>query len=127
MHEFVAQDREVLAEVGRWIADRLADPPVARPNGELFGRAALPVLTREGVGTAAAWARLRDEILPSAFPTDHPRYLAFIGGAPTPTAVLADAALEKFGGDSVEETRRNCEAYLKAAASTVADAPAVHD
>ncbi len=28
--------------------------------------------------------------------------------------VLADAALEKFGGDSVDETRRNCEAYLKA-------------
>ncbi|MCW2620428.1 MAG: chorismate synthase [Frankiales bacterium] len=27
--------------------------------------------------------------------------------------VLADSALEKFGGDSVEETRRNCEAYLK--------------
>ncbi|MCU1601054.1 MAG: chorismate synthase [Frankiales bacterium] len=27
--------------------------------------------------------------------------------------VLADLALEKFGGDSVEETRRNCESYLK--------------
>jgi chorismate synthase len=27
--------------------------------------------------------------------------------------VLAAAALEKFGGDSVEESRRNCEAYLK--------------
>jgi chorismate synthase len=27
--------------------------------------------------------------------------------------VLADASLEKFGGDSVEETRRNCESYLK--------------
>ena len=27
--------------------------------------------------------------------------------------VLADAALEKFGGDSLDETRRNCEAYLK--------------
>ena len=26
--------------------------------------------------------------------------------------VLADAALEKFGGDSVGETRRNCESYL---------------
>nr|WP_073190725.1 chorismate synthase [Tessaracoccus bendigoensis] len=26
--------------------------------------------------------------------------------------VLAEAALEKFGGDSVGETRRNCEAYL---------------
>jgi chorismate synthase len=30
--------------------------------------------------------------------------------------VLADAALEKFGGDSVEETRRNVEGYLKALA-----------
>jgi chorismate synthase len=30
--------------------------------------------------------------------------------------VLADVALEKFGGDSVEETRRNCEAYLKSLA-----------
>ncbi|EFC84605.1 chorismate synthase [Parafrankia sp. EUN1f] len=30
--------------------------------------------------------------------------------------VLADAALEKFGGDSVEETRRNCEGYLKSLA-----------
>jgi chorismate synthase len=30
--------------------------------------------------------------------------------------VLADAAVEKFGGDSVEETRRNCEAYLKSLA-----------
>ena len=28
--------------------------------------------------------------------------------------VLADAAVEKFGGDSVEETRRNFESYLKA-------------
>ena len=28
--------------------------------------------------------------------------------------VLADAVLEKFGGDAVEETRRNLEAYLKA-------------
>ena len=30
--------------------------------------------------------------------------------------VLADAMLEKFGGDAVEETRRNLEAYLKALA-----------
>ena len=26
--------------------------------------------------------------------------------------VLADAALEKFGGDSLDETRRNCDSYL---------------
>ncbi len=30
--------------------------------------------------------------------------------------VLADAAVEKFGGDSVEETRRNLEGYLKSMA-----------
>jgi chorismate synthase len=28
--------------------------------------------------------------------------------------VLAEAALEKFGGDSLDETRRNAHAYLKA-------------
>jgi chorismate synthase len=28
--------------------------------------------------------------------------------------VLADAVLEKFGGDSVAETRRNAQAYLDA-------------
>jgi chorismate synthase len=28
--------------------------------------------------------------------------------------VVADAVLEKFGGDSVGETRRNCEGYLSA-------------
>ena len=28
--------------------------------------------------------------------------------------VLAEAAVEKFGGDSVEEMRRNAESYLKA-------------
>ena len=27
--------------------------------------------------------------------------------------VLADAVMEKFGGDHVEETVRNCRAYLK--------------
>jgi chorismate synthase len=27
--------------------------------------------------------------------------------------VLADAVLEKFGGDSVQETKRNFESYIK--------------
>ncbi len=39
--------------------------------------------------------------------------------------VLADAALEKFGGDSVGETRRNSESYLKAIAGLVPEAPDV--
>lgn len=105
MHELVAQDREVLADVGRWVADRLTHPPTATPQGEVHGRPDLPELTAEGVGTASAWASLRDAVLPSAFPTDHPRYLAFVGGAPTPTSVIADAALSAasvYGGSEME-------------------------
>jgi glutamate/tyrosine decarboxylase-like PLP-dependent enzyme len=48
---------------------------------------------------------LRDAILPTAFPTDHPRYLAFVGGAPTPAAVLVDAAMSAaavYGGSELE-------------------------
>ena len=37
--------------------------------------------------------------------------------------VLADAALEKFGGDSVTETARNAQAYLKRLAERGLQAP----
>ena len=36
--------------------------------------------------------------------------------------VLAEAVLEKFGGDSVAETRRNLEGYLAAIPETFATA-----
>ncbi|WP_217645335.1 pyridoxal phosphate-dependent decarboxylase family protein [Nocardioides terrae] len=102
------QDQEVLADVARWIGERLSGPPEVAPHrshGPHDGRAALPELTAEGVGTAAAWETVRDEVLPTTFPTDHPRYLAFVGGAPTPAAVLADAALSAasvYGGSELE-------------------------
>lgn len=57
------------------------------------------------MGTAAAWAKLRDEVLPTAFATDHPRYLAFVGGAPSTGATIADAALTAaavYGGSQIE-------------------------
>jgi chorismate synthase len=38
--------------------------------------------------------------------------------------VLADAVLEKFGGDSVGETRRNLEGYLAAIPDTLRTTPA---
>ena len=41
--------------------------------------------------------------------------------------VLAEAALEKFGGDSVAETRRNCEAYLADVADRGLRGRAAHD
>jgi aromatic-L-amino-acid/L-tryptophan decarboxylase len=102
VHELVAQDREALDDIADWIGGRLSDrvsdpaPAMASP---------VPAVTAEGVGTAVAWGSLRDAILPTAFPTDHPRYLAFVGGAPTPAAVLADAALSAaaiYGGSELE-------------------------
>ena len=38
---------------------------------------------------------------------------AGVGGEAMVALVLAGAALEKFGGDSLDETKRNYEAYLK--------------
>ena len=102
MHELVAEDLDVLGDIAEWIGGRLGDraadpaPAVARP---------VPAVTAEGLGTAVAWAGLRDAVLPTAFPTDHPRYLAFVGGAPTPAAVLVDAALSAaaiYGGSQLE-------------------------
>jgi len=103
LHEFVAEDGGTLIEVAEWIAGRLADRPSApSPRAPI---ADLPQVGQRGIGSRAAWAVLRDQVLPTAFPTDHPRYLAFVGGAPTPASVLADAALSAsavYGGSELE-------------------------
>lgn len=102
MHEFLTEDRQVLGDIACWIDDRLSD---RAPDRAPATAVPVPAVGAEGVGTAAAWASLRDVILPTAFPTDHPRYLAFVGGAPTPAAVLVDAAMSAaaiYGGSQLE-------------------------
>lgn len=101
MHHFATQDRQVLTDLVDWIVDRRDAPARLRPAGD----ADLPELTASGIGIQATWAALRDVILPTAFPTDHPRYLAFVGGSPTPASVIADAALSAaaiYGGSELE-------------------------
>lgn len=101
MHDFALQERQVLGELADWIADR-RDRPVLVPPGRA---GELPAVTRSGIGIGATWRVLRDVLLPSSFPTDHPRYLAFVGGSPTPAAVIADAALSAaavYGGSELE-------------------------
>ena len=47
----------------------------------------------------------RERVAPTAMPPDHPRFLAFIPGAPTVAAALADMALSVamiYGGDYLE-------------------------
>lgn len=58
---------------------------------------ALPDITTGGIGVRGAWRLLRDVILPSAFPTDHPSYLSFIPGAPSVASVLTDIVVSAAG------------------------------
>lgn len=101
VHDFALRDRLILGDVTHWMVDRRTRPMPVRP-----GRVApLPEVTRSGVGIESAWSALRDRLLPTSFPTDHPRYLAFVGGAPTPAAIIADAALSAaavYGGSELE-------------------------
>lgn len=77
--------------------DRLAYRE-SRPSTPASDRAApLPAISANGIGTASAWQVLREQVLTTAFPTDHPRYLAFVGGAASVSSVLADMAVSAAG------------------------------
>lgn len=95
MHQPSPEDEKLAAEIGEWAVERLAyrsdTIPPRREEGEL------PDITAAGVGIAEAWRILRDRILPTALPADHPRYLAFVGGSPTVASVLADMAVSAAG------------------------------
>jgi len=103
MHELTPEDAAAARETLEWALARLADrrailPPAAATE-------ALPELTARGIGTEAAMRLLLGVVIPTAIPPDHPRYLAFIPGAPTVMAALADMALSPamiFGGSRLE-------------------------
>ena len=103
MHEPTPQDAAAAQRVLAWALARLgareAVLPPARPL------AALPELTADGIGVEATIELLLGEVLPSAIPPDHPRYLAFIPGTPTIAAAIADMALSAamvYGGSRLE-------------------------
>lgn len=101
MHDFAAQDRQVLTDLADWMVRRRETPQAVLACDPEH----LPAVGAEGIGIEATWALLRDQVLPSGFPTDHPRYLAFVGGAPTAAATIADAALSAaavYGGSELE-------------------------
>jgi L-2,4-diaminobutyrate decarboxylase len=101
MHGPDEEQRDLANDIAHWAMDRLSDR-AARPAAH---RGKLPDIAADGIGTAAAWQLLRDKVLPTAFRTDHPRYLAFIPGAPTVASVLADMAVSAagvYGGSQLE-------------------------
>jgi glutamate/tyrosine decarboxylase-like PLP-dependent enzyme len=99
-------DAAAAREVTEWALARLAGrrntlPPKDMPDP-------LPAIGPSGVGTEAALALFRDRVSATAIPPDHPRFLAFVPGAPTVAAALADMALSVamiYGGSSLEGGR----------------------
>jgi glutamate/tyrosine decarboxylase-like PLP-dependent enzyme len=90
MHGPTPQDAAAARRLADWVLARLADRRCGLPPAP---PADLPPLPREGVGAEQAVARLLDLVLPSALPSDHPRYLAYVPGAPTVVSALVEAAL----------------------------------
>jgi glutamate/tyrosine decarboxylase-like PLP-dependent enzyme len=81
--------------VAAWIVGRLAERGAGLPPTE-SGRP-LPPITRSGAGTAAAWRTLRDQVVPTAVRSDHPRYLAFVPQAASVASVAADLVISAAG------------------------------
>ncbi|MCX6372319.1 MAG: aminotransferase class V-fold PLP-dependent enzyme [Actinobacteria bacterium] len=103
MHLPTAEDAVAARETVEWALARLADRRSILPPTTTHEP--LPKLTDRGIGAEAAMRLLRDVVFPTAVPPDHPRFLAFIPGAPTVVAALADMALSAamvFGGSRVE-------------------------
>ena len=103
MHEPTPEDAAAAREMLEWSLTRLADRRGILPPSALVE--ALPEFTGGGIGTDATMRLLRDVVIPTAIPPDHPRYLAFIPGTPTVAAAIADMVLSAamiYGGSRIE-------------------------
>ncbi|MCX6364211.1 MAG: aminotransferase class V-fold PLP-dependent enzyme [Actinobacteria bacterium] len=103
MHELTPGDAAAAREMIEWALTRLADRRAVLPPATTAET--LPALTARGIGAEAALRLLVDVVFPTAIPPDHPRFLAFIPGAPTVVAAIADMALSPamiFGGSRIE-------------------------
>jgi glutamate/tyrosine decarboxylase-like PLP-dependent enzyme len=102
----VPGDAAAAHAVADWALARLAGRRDILPRTEPDGP--LPALGRTGIGADAALEVFRKRVAPTAMPPDHPRFLAFIPGAPTVAAALTDMALSVamiYGGDYLEGGR----------------------
>ena len=103
MHEPTPEDAAAARAMLDWSLARLADRRSVLPPATIDE--ALPALSAQGIGAEAVMRLLRDIVFPTAVPPDHPRFLAFIPGAPTVMAAIADMALSAamiFGGSRLE-------------------------
>jgi L-2,4-diaminobutyrate decarboxylase len=109
MHRYT-QDTERLAQrITRLALDRMRmDAPLDGPRtpAELQARAGITI-TPEGLGGDEALRRWVDVLAPATMSVDHPRYLAFIPGAPTEVSTLFDLLVgvqSIYGGSWLESS-----------------------
>lgn len=94
MHVPTVADEEAAFDVLSWCLERMSNRSTTFPPA-----AKVPLLgiSPSGLGTARAWEHLRYDVMPTALPSDHPGYLAFIPGAASVAAILADMAMSAAG------------------------------
>ena len=109
MHRYT-QDTERLAQrITRLALDRMRmDAPLDGPRtpADLEARAGITI-TPEGLGGDEALRRWVDVLAPATMSVDHPRYLAFIPGAPTEVSTLFDLLVgvqSIYGGSWLESS-----------------------
>jgi len=113
LHRF---DPAVAERALAWVTDRIergAPLGSTASRQELDDALATPSVTRAGLGLDEAWRRFADVVAPATVGLNHPRFLAFIPAAPSPSAVLMDAM--------VSAASFSAESWLEAAGAVHAE------
>ena len=92
MHRFTADSERLAARIVAASMDRLrAEPPLDGPlSAEDLSAAAGQTITPEGIGGEEALRLWTDVLGTACISVDHPRFLAFVPGAPTQAATMFD-------------------------------------
>nr|MCS5671612.1 pyridoxal-dependent decarboxylase [Acidimicrobiales bacterium] len=92
MHEFDQESEELVQSVFEYALDRLRnEPPLDGPmSAEELQALVGETITPAGLGGTEALRRYVDHLAPASISADHPRYLAFVPGAPTKAASVFD-------------------------------------
>lgn len=95
MHEFDQESDDLIQSVFRYALDRIKnEPPLDGPLSEAELTALVgQTVTPEGLGGVEALRRYTEHLAPASISADHPRYLAFIAGAPTKAAAVFDLVI----------------------------------
>jgi glutamate/tyrosine decarboxylase-like PLP-dependent enzyme len=109
MHRYSHETEQLAQSVMRIALDRLRmDAPLDGPvDPAVLAARAGETITREGLGGDRTLRLWSDVLAPATMSVDHPRYLAFIPGAPTEAATLFDlvvGASSLYGGSWLESS-----------------------